>query len=115
MSSLKTNSTLNRNGQDNHHPALLASSTTLGGSSNIALEILEGKDESIDVGDFMGLRESSRSYAFLAVWAAADPDFLYRLPRIQTPTRARSSTCRLLWRRSTRSRCAAWSGRRLFF
>jgi proteasome maturation protein len=46
--------------QDKHHPALSASSTTLGGSSNIALEILEGKDESIDVGDFMGLRECSK-------------------------------------------------------
>lgn len=43
--------------QDLHHPHLAGASTTLGGTSNISLEILEGRDESIDVGDFMGMRE----------------------------------------------------------
>jgi proteasome maturation protein len=42
--------------QDLHHPLLLASSSgavPLGGSHNIAQEILNGTDESLDAPDFM--------------------------------------------------------------
>jgi proteasome maturation protein len=40
-----------------HHPLLLSSTPSglpLGGSHNLQLEILQGRDESMDVGDFMG-------------------------------------------------------------
>ncbi|ORY25944.1 putative chaperone [Naematelia encephala] len=40
-----------------HHPLLLASTPSglpLGGSHNIHLEILQGTDESLDAGEFMG-------------------------------------------------------------
>jgi proteasome maturation protein len=40
--------------QDAHFPSLTASQLPLGGSTNIALEILNGTDEQIDVQDIMG-------------------------------------------------------------
>ncbi|KAK6907998.1 hypothetical protein I203_101999 [Kwoniella mangroviensis CBS 8507] len=43
---------------ENLHNPLLENSTTtgvpLGGSSNLALEVLKGQDETLDAGDFMG-------------------------------------------------------------
>ncbi|WWC88649.1 uncharacterized protein L201_003562 [Kwoniella dendrophila CBS 6074] len=43
---------------ENFHNPLIESSTItgvpLGGSSNLALEVLRGEDESLDAGDFMG-------------------------------------------------------------
>jgi hypothetical protein len=40
--------------QDNHFPSLTASQLPIGGSTNIALEILNGTDEQLDVQDIMG-------------------------------------------------------------
>ncbi|KAJ9097502.1 hypothetical protein QFC20_006159 [Naganishia adeliensis] len=40
--------------EDAHFPSLTASQLPLGGSTNIALEILNGTDEQIDVQDIMG-------------------------------------------------------------
>lgn len=42
--------------QELHHPAMLAATPSglpLGGSHNLALEILQGKDEGLDEADFM--------------------------------------------------------------
>lgn len=44
---------INKSNQDPHFPALAYSPLQLGGSHNISLEILNGTDEKIDVGDFM--------------------------------------------------------------
>lgn len=43
--------------QSSHNPLLSVPSVgalPLGGSHNVALEILQGNDENLDVGDFMG-------------------------------------------------------------
>ncbi|GHJ86491.1 hypothetical protein NliqN6_2893 [Naganishia liquefaciens] len=40
--------------EDNHFPSLTASQLPLGGSTNIALEILNGTDEQLEVQDIMG-------------------------------------------------------------
>ncbi|KAJ9116803.1 hypothetical protein QFC24_006608 [Naganishia onofrii] len=50
---MATNTTLFHK-QDSHFPSLTASQLPIGGSTNIALEILNGTDETIDVQDFMG-------------------------------------------------------------